>query len=124
MLSSDDLRFFATVATARTLAAAARALGVTPSAVTQRLRQLEARVGVRLVHRTGRATTLTDEGALPAERGGDLVAALDTLTDDLGGAATPSPATSGSWPRPASDACTSPPRWRTSARTTRASPSS
>ena len=42
-LSSADLRFFVTVAGANSLAAAARELDVSRSAVTQRLRQLEER---------------------------------------------------------------------------------
>jgi DNA-binding transcriptional LysR family regulator len=84
MLSSADLRFFAAVATAESLAAAARVLDVTPSAVTQRLQQLEARLGVRLVDRTGRRITLTDEGETLATEGASLLAGLAGLTERLG----------------------------------------
>src|SRR5580693_6043613 len=51
LLSIDDLRFFATLSLCQSLAAAARELGVTPPAVTQRLRLLEAKLGLRLVDR-------------------------------------------------------------------------
>src|ERR1700676_5582594 len=54
MISTDDLRFFVTLAASRSLAAAARALNVTPPAVTQRLRLMEERLGLRLVDRSGR----------------------------------------------------------------------
>src|SRR5688500_17621694 len=78
MLSSADLQFFATIARSASLAGAARELDVTPSAVTQRLQELERRVGVRLVERSGRRITLTDEGELLATRG-------QAIADDLSG---------------------------------------
>jgi DNA-binding transcriptional LysR family regulator len=40
-----DLRFFVTITESGSLAEAARRLDVTPSAVSQRLRQLESRLG-------------------------------------------------------------------------------
>src|ERR1700722_1427219 len=67
MISTDDLQFFVMLAASNSLAAAARALNVTPPAVTQRLRLMEERLGLRLVDRTGRRMGLTDEGDhLPA----------------------------------------------------------
>ncbi|WP_257165553.1 LysR substrate-binding domain-containing protein [Bradyrhizobium sp. SRS-191] len=81
MLTTDDLRFFAAVAAAPSLAAAARHLNVSPPAVTQRLRALEARLGVRLMDRTGRRIILTDEGELLAERGRDVLDGLSELDD-------------------------------------------
>ena len=83
MLTSADLHFFATVARSASLAAAARELDVTPSAVTQRLQELERRVGVRLVERTGRRITLTDEGELLAARGGAIADELASLAETL-----------------------------------------
>jgi DNA-binding transcriptional LysR family regulator len=83
MLKSDDLDFFAAVAGAPSLAAAARHLGVSAPAVTQRLQELERRVGVRLVHRTGRTLSLTEEGLLLADGAGSIVSALGELTDRI-----------------------------------------
>ncbi|MBV9879249.1 MAG: LysR family transcriptional regulator, partial [Gemmatirosa sp.] len=83
MLSTADLHFFATVARAHSLAGAARELDVTPSAVTQRLQELERRVGVRLVERTGRRVTLTDEGELLAARGQAIADDLASLSEVL-----------------------------------------
>ncbi len=84
MLSSDDLQFFVTLERAPSFAAAARAMSVSPPAVTQRLRGIEQRLGVRLFHRNPRGVSVTDEGALLAERAADILAGLDELADQLG----------------------------------------
>jgi len=83
MLGPDDLRFFLAIAEAPSLAAASRALDVSPPAVTQRLRALEERLGFHLVDRTGRHLALTDEGELIAERGRAILAALGDLDEAL-----------------------------------------
>src|SRR5215218_2758574 len=83
MLASADLHFFTTVARSPSLAGAARELNVTPSAVTQRLQDLERRVGVRLVERSGRRLTLTDEGELLATRGQAIVDELASLGETI-----------------------------------------
>ena len=83
MIGTDDLRFFIAIAAAQSLAGAARALSVSPPAVTQRLRGLEERLGVHLVNRAGRQLTLTDEGELLAERGREVLASINELGDAL-----------------------------------------
>lgn len=54
---------FAEVVAAGSLTAAARQLDMTPSAVSQHLRQLEAALGLALLHRSTRKLTLTEAGA-------------------------------------------------------------
>lgn len=83
MLTSDDLAFFNVVANSASLAESARKLNVTPPAVTQRLRALEARVGIRLVDRSGRQLSLTDEGALVASHGMIVADAIEALSEAL-----------------------------------------
>ena len=83
MLTSEDLRFFALLVRQGGLAAAARALGVTPPAVTQRLRALETRAGVRLLDRSTRRATPTAEGELVLGEADALLAQLDALADGL-----------------------------------------
>jgi DNA-binding transcriptional LysR family regulator len=59
-----DLSFFSALASAPSLSAAARELGITTPAVSKRLAQMEARLGVSLVNRTTRRMSLTPEGEL------------------------------------------------------------
>ncbi|TDT92834.1 MULTISPECIES: LysR family transcriptional regulator [Azorhizobium] len=56
------LSVLAETAAAGSLAAAARRLRISPMAASRHLATLEQELGVRLVHRTTRALTLTDEG--------------------------------------------------------------
>jgi len=84
MLTSDDLAFFAVVAGSKSLAESARKMNVTPPAVTQRLRALEARIGVRLVERSHRHLGLTDEGALVAAQAQVVSEAIERLSEALG----------------------------------------
>jgi DNA-binding transcriptional LysR family regulator len=84
MISSDDLAFFVVLADSVSLAEAARKLNVTPPAVSQRLQALEARAGVRLIERSGRRTSLTDEGALVAAHGREVAQTMEALAEALG----------------------------------------
>lgn len=83
MISTDDLAFFHVIASSPSLAEAARRLNVTPPAVTQRLRALEAKVGVKLIDRTSRGLSLTDEGELVASDGAAIIGAIDDLSERL-----------------------------------------
>ncbi|MBD9401724.1 LysR family transcriptional regulator [Comamonas sp. CMM02] len=61
----DDLKrmaVFATVVQHGSMTAAARSLGMSPSAVSQHIRQLEREGGVTLLHRSTRQISLTDAG--------------------------------------------------------------
>ena len=57
-----EARTFVLAVEGGSLSAAARALHVSPNAVSQRVRVLEGRAGVRLLHRTTRSMSLTEEG--------------------------------------------------------------
>lgn len=84
-MSNDviDLRFFVAVTESGSLAEAARRMDVTPSAVSQRLRQLETRLDLHLIHRSTRRFSLTEEGNLFYARAVELLAELDDLIDSL-----------------------------------------
>lgn len=61
----DDLKplaVFAQTVDAGSMSAAARRLGMSPSAVSQTIRALEARGGLTLLHRSTRKLTLTEAG--------------------------------------------------------------
>nr|WP_284041288.1 LysR family transcriptional regulator [Halomonas olivaria] len=79
----DDLAFFQTLARAGSLTATARELGLSLSAVSKRLKQLEARLGVSLAARTTRRLTLTTEGERYLSRGSTILEALVELESSL-----------------------------------------
>ncbi|UVC17785.1 LysR family transcriptional regulator [Mesorhizobium onobrychidis] len=58
----NDLAAFAAVARARSFTKAAAQLGVSPSALSQTIRNLEERLGLRLLTRTTRSVSSTDAG--------------------------------------------------------------
>lgn len=62
--TAPDLAFFVLLAKLSSMTATARELGVTPPAVTKRLNLMEQKLGVRLVNRTTRRISLTNEGEL------------------------------------------------------------
>ncbi|WNG23234.1 LysR family transcriptional regulator [Cystobacter fuscus] len=70
------------VSRAGTHAAAAARLGITPSAVGQQLKALEARVGVALFERVGRRARLTAAGAALVARLGEHLPALDAALEE------------------------------------------
>ena len=63
-----DLTAFVAVADELSFRAAAARVGVTASALSHAMRQLEERLGVRLLHRTTRSVALTDQGRRLLER--------------------------------------------------------
>jgi DNA-binding transcriptional LysR family regulator len=79
MRHRSDLAFFAAVVKEGSLSAAARALDVSPPAVSKRLAQLERRLGVRLMHRTTRRLSLTPEGELYGEACRRLLADIEDV---------------------------------------------
>lgn len=75
----SDLSFFVRLVKHGSLSALARELGVTPPAISTRLLILEKRLGVRLLNRTTRRLSVTQEGELYLEKGSRLLAELDEL---------------------------------------------
>ena len=58
----SELTAFVAIADQRSFRAAARTLGVSPSALSHSMRGLEARLAVRLLNRTTRSVALTEAG--------------------------------------------------------------
>ena len=75
----SDLAFFSLLVKHGNLSAAARELGLTPPAVSTRLANLERRLGVRLLNRTTRRVSVTQEGELYLAEGGRILADLEAL---------------------------------------------
>ncbi len=79
-----DLGFFSTLASAGSLSAAARELGITTPAVSKHLAQMESRVGVSLVNRTTRRMSLTPEGELYLEHARRILGEINDMEELLG----------------------------------------
>jgi LysR family transcriptional regulator, transcriptional activator for dmlA len=85
-----DLGFFSVLAAGGSLSAAARELGITTPAVSKRLSQMEARLGVALVNRTTRRMGLTPEGELYLGHARRILGEIDDMAQLLGASrATP-----------------------------------
>jgi DNA-binding transcriptional LysR family regulator len=78
-----DLTAFVAVADHLSFRAAATRLGVTPSALSHAMRQLEERLGVRLLNRTTRSVSLTDAGLRLLERLRPAMAEIGDALEDL-----------------------------------------
>ncbi len=79
----EEWRVFTAVATRKSFAAAARQLGRSPQAITRAVAALEARVGTRLLHRTTRSVSLSDDGERYLEKSRRALAELDALEAPL-----------------------------------------
>lgn len=81
----SDVAFFACINKHGSLAGAAQELGVTPPAVSKRLAALEARLRVRLLHRTTRRISLTPEGESYLVEGARILAEMEALERAIAG---------------------------------------
>ncbi len=80
---SADLYFFDALMTAGSLSAAALRLGVTPSAASKRLIQLEARLGMTLVNRSTRRMSPTAEGLVYLEHARNILGQIEALDREM-----------------------------------------
>lgn len=85
MRGSDFAEFkaFAAVAQHNSFVRASEQLGLTPSAMSQTIRTLERRLGVRLLHRTTRRVSLTDAGSRLLARLQPAFQELDAATREI-----------------------------------------
>src|SRR3954470_11356458 len=81
MISLDDLRFVEALHRTGSMSAAARALNVTPPAISMRLKKLEAELGVNLVIRNSRHVRFTSEGERLVSEDQALVSRGDALPE-------------------------------------------
>ena len=80
-----DLHAFLAVARARSFRGGARAGGSSASALSEAVRRLETRLGVRLLHRTTRSVVPTEAGARLLERLGPALAEVEAALDVVNG---------------------------------------
>ena len=85
MADLEDLTAFVAVAREGGFRGAARATGTSASRLSEALRRLETKLGVRLLHRTTRNVAPTDAGARLLERLGPALAEVESALDVVNG---------------------------------------
>jgi DNA-binding transcriptional LysR family regulator len=88
VLTPDALAMLQTIASTGSFAAAARELGVVPSALTYRVRQIEDALDVLLYDRSSRQARLTEAGAELLREGARLLADIDAVANRVKRVAT------------------------------------
>ncbi|UCM86687.1 LysR family transcriptional regulator [Streptomyces marincola] len=83
MLNIDRLRVLHAISQHGSVSAAAGALHVTTSAVSQQMAKLEREAGQRLLAKNGRGVRLTDAGRLLSEHAGRILAQVELAHADL-----------------------------------------
>jgi DNA-binding transcriptional LysR family regulator len=83
-----SMALYAQVVQLRSFTAAGEAVGLAKSAVSKRISLLEERLGVRLLTRTTRKLTLTEEGVRYYEHCAALLASANAAEDAVAGAST------------------------------------
>lgn len=78
-----EMSAFAAIAEQRSFAKAAAQLGLGKSTLSQNLRSLEERLGVRLLNRTTRSVSLTEAGARLLARVGPSLVELNAAVDEV-----------------------------------------
>ncbi|WP_437306567.1 LysR family transcriptional regulator [Sorangium sp. So ce388] len=81
----SDILVFMAVVEEGSFIAGGQAMGLTRSAAGKAVNRLEDRLGVRLLNRTTRALSLTDEGRVFHERGQQILAAVDDAEASVAG---------------------------------------
>ena len=84
--SSIEMTVFVSAGDAGNFSAAARILGITPSAVSKQISRLEARLGARLLNRSTRRISLTDVGREFYERSQSILSDIDAAERAVGDA--------------------------------------
>lgn len=83
-IQPGDLGFFSALVSGGSLSATARELGITTAAISKRLSQMEARLGVPLINRTTRRMSLTPDGELYLEHARKILDDIDNMAHSLG----------------------------------------
>ncbi|MBD9527524.1 LysR family transcriptional regulator [Paracoccus sp. PAR01] len=80
---AGEMQVFVRVVEAGSFSEAARQLLMTPSTVSKLIARMEDRLGARLIERSTRRLSLTDEGRLFYERSGALLSELDDIEREI-----------------------------------------
>jgi DNA-binding transcriptional LysR family regulator len=84
-LDASTLKFFVRVAALGAFGKAGREFGLSPTAATQRIKGLEADLGVKLFNRTTRAVALTADGKVFLGHAKRIIESIEDARSDLSG---------------------------------------
>jgi molybdate transport repressor ModE-like protein len=83
MLKLESIAAFSAIAEVGSITGAARRLALSKSVVSERLTELERVVGTRLVRRTTRSLSLTDDGKTFYDRAKQIMRGVENATTEL-----------------------------------------
>jgi DNA-binding transcriptional LysR family regulator len=83
MLKIESIQAFTSIAEAGSITGAARRLALSKSVISERLAELERILGARLVRRSTRTLTLTDDGKAFFERAKNILRDVDSAVSEL-----------------------------------------
>lgn len=90
-MNTDHLRLFLRVAATHNISSAGAELGLSPAVASVHLNKLEESLGVRLVHRTTRRVSLTEEGLAFFHHAEDVLSSVEAAKASVGaGSESPS----------------------------------
>ena len=90
-MNIEHLRLFVRIAQTYNISQAGQELGLSPAVASSHINKLEAGLGVRLIHRTTRKVSLTEEGIAFFPHAEDVIASVEAAQASVGaGKSTPS----------------------------------
>ncbi|WP_305372955.1 LysR family transcriptional regulator [Photobacterium leiognathi] len=83
-MNIDHLKLFVRLAATQNISLAGKELGISPAVASSHINKLEESMGVRLVHRTTRKVSLTEEGLAFLPRAEDVLSSVDIAYASVG----------------------------------------
>jgi len=87
-MNIDHLKLFARVAYTNNISMAGHELGLSPAVASSYINKLEEKLGVRLVHRTTRKVSLTEEGIAFLPHAEDVLSSVEAARASVGAGST------------------------------------
>lgn len=83
-MNIEHLKLFMRVATTNNISMAGKELGLSPAVASAHINKLEEELGVRLIHRTTRKVSLTEEGVAFLPHAEDVLSSIETARASVG----------------------------------------
>ena len=91
MMNVEHIKLFVRIASTRNISRAGQELGLSPAVASAHINKLEEALGVRLIHRTTRKVSLTEEGKAFLPHSEDVLASVNAARASVGaGSSSPS----------------------------------